>query len=77
MRYEKDDEFDEQAPPPPSVPLPLVIARILIVSGMSIAAAAAIFFFVAGVWQVGLPATALSILFLVLMFLVERAAASP
>ena len=62
--------------PPPSQPVPLfvVVARILIVSGMSLAAAAAIFFLLAGVWQVGLPLVAVSIVFLVLMFLVERAA---
>jgi hypothetical protein len=42
---------------------------------MSISGAAAVFFFVGGVWQVGLPAAGLTLLFLVLMFLVERAAA--
>jgi len=65
-----------QEKPPPSRPVPLfvVIARILIVSGMSFATAAAIFFFLGGVWQVGLAALALAVLFLVLMFLVERAA---
>ncbi|TET99443.1 MAG: hypothetical protein E3J29_02690 [Dehalococcoidia bacterium] len=65
-----------QEKPPPSRPVPLyvVIARILIVSGMSFTTAAAIFFFLGGVWQVGLPALGLALLFLVLMFLVERAA---
>ncbi len=65
-----------QEKPPPSRPVPLfvVIARILVVSGMSLAMAAAIFFFLGGVWEVGLPALALALLFLVLMFLVERAA---
>ncbi len=63
--------------PPPSQPVPLfvVVARILVVTGMSVAAAVAIFFFVAGVWQVGLPALGLSVLFVALMFLIERAAA--
>jgi len=63
-----------QEKPPPSRPGPLyvVIARILIVSGMSFAAAAAIFFLLGGVWQVGLPTLGLALAFLVLMFLVER-----
>jgi len=65
----------EEQPPSQPVPLLIVVARILIVSGMSISGAAAVFFFVAGVWQVGLPAAGLTLLFLVLMFLVERAAA--
>jgi uncharacterized RDD family membrane protein YckC len=58
-----------------SVPFYIIIARILIVSGMSFSAAAAVFFFVAGVWEVGLPALGVSLVFLILMFLVERAAA--
>lgn len=66
--------MEDNQPPARPVPLFLVVARILIVSGMSFAAAAAIFFFFAGVWQVGLPATVVSIVFLVLMFLVEKAA---
>ena len=63
--------------PPPSQPVPLfvVVARIIVVTGMSVTAAVAIFFFVAGVWQVGLPALGLSVLFVALMFLIERAAA--
>ena len=64
----------QEKPPPRPVPLYVVIARILIVSGMSFTTAAAIFFFLGGVWQVGLPALGLALLFLVLMFLVERAA---
>lgn len=67
------DEDPQQ--PLQSVPFYIIIARILVVSGMSFAGAAAVFFFVAGVWQVGLPALGLALLFLVLMFLVERAAA--
>jgi len=65
-----------QEKPPPSRPVPLyvVIARIVIVCGMSFTAAAAIFFFLGGVWQVGLPALGLALAFLVLMFLVERSA---
>jgi hypothetical protein len=56
------------------VPLYVAIARMLIVSGMSIAMAVAILFFLAGVWQVGLLVLGLALVFLVLMFLVERLA---
>jgi hypothetical protein len=66
--------MEESPPPSPRVPLFLVIARMVIISGMSLSGAAAVFFFVAGVWQVGLPALALALLFLALMFVVERAA---
>ncbi len=67
----------EKPPPPPLQPVSsfVVVARILAVSGMSIALAAAIFFFVGGIWQVALPALGLALLFFTIMFLVERAAA--
>ncbi len=63
--------------PPPAQPVSIfvVVARIVVVTGMSISGAVAIFFFVAGVWQVGLPALGLALLFMVLMFFIERAAA--
>ncbi|MEE8384674.1 MAG: hypothetical protein V3S01_02000 [Dehalococcoidia bacterium] len=63
-----------QEKPPPSRPVPMyvVIARIVIVCGMSLTAAAAIFLFLGGVWQAGLPALGLALVFLVLMLLVER-----
>ncbi len=64
----------EKPSPSRRVPVYVAVARMLIVSGMSIAAAAAIFFFLGGVWQVGLPALGLALAFLVLMFLVERSA---
>lgn len=66
--------MEEGPPPSKSVPLFVVVARILIVTGMSFSAAAAVFFFVGGVWQVGLPSIGASVVFLVLMFLVERVA---
>ncbi|HLA18958.1 MAG TPA: hypothetical protein VJ253_06525 [Dehalococcoidia bacterium] len=66
--------MEENPPPSQPIPLFLVVARILIVSGTSFAAAAAIFFLLAGVWQVGLPTLGAALLGLVLMFLVERAA---
>lgn len=67
--------MEESPPPSPKIPLFLVVARILIVSGMSLSGAVAIFFLLGGIWQVGLPALGLALVFLVLMFLVERAAA--
>ena len=66
--------MQEKPSPSRRVPVYVVIARILIVSGMSIATAVAIFLLLAGVWQVGLPALAVALAFLVLMFLVERSA---
>ncbi len=67
--------MEENPTPGQEIPLFVVVARILIVSGMSFSGAAAIFFFVGGIWQVGLPALGISVLFLVVMFLVERVAA--
>ena len=66
--------MEEKPPPSRPVPLFVVVARILIMSGMSVTTAAAIFLLLAGAWQVGLPALGLAVAFLVLMFLVERAA---
>ncbi len=66
-----------EEPPPSFQPVSpfVVVARIIAVSGMSVAVAASIFFFVGGIWQVGLPALGLALLFWAIMFLVERAAA--
>ncbi|MBI1885179.1 MAG: hypothetical protein HYS09_02505 [Chloroflexi bacterium] len=54
------------------VPLYLVVARIVAVSGIGFASAFALFLFVAGVWQLGLVALAITALFVFLMFLIER-----
>lgn len=59
------------------VPLPLVVGRILIVSGMGLAAALSIFFLVGGLWLPGALAAGASAIFLGLMFLIERAAQPP
>ncbi|MCH7836484.1 MAG: hypothetical protein IH864_06410 [Chloroflexi bacterium] len=67
--------MEESPPPAQPVSILVVVARIVVVTGMSISGAIAIFFFVAGVWQVGLPALGLSVLFVALMFFIERAAA--
>lgn len=57
------------------MPLGIVVARIIVVSGMSFAAALAIFFLVGGLWEIALAALAATVLFLVLMFAIERGAA--
>ena len=67
--------MEESPPPAQPVSIFVVVARIVVVTGMSISGAIAIFFFVAGVWQIGLPALGLSVLFVALMFFIERAAA--
>ena len=66
--------MEEKPSPPRSVPLYVVVARILIVSGMSLTAAAGIFLILGGPWQAGLAALGLALVFLMLMFLVERSA---
>lgn len=58
------------------IPLGIVIARIFIVSGMGIAAALGIFFLVGGLWELSLIAIVATLVFLFLMFFVERWAES-
>jgi len=56
----------------PDIPLGIVLARILIVSGMGFAGALTIFFLVGAFWLVaGLSALA-TVVFMALMFTVER-----
>jgi len=57
------------------MPLGVVVARIVIVSGMSFAGAFAIFFLVGGVWEIAGAATVATVFFLFLMFAVEKVAA--
>jgi hypothetical protein len=52
--------------------LPIVIGRIVAVSGMGLAAAIAILAFVGGLWVAGLVAVAVTGLFMGMMFLIER-----
>ncbi len=54
--------------------LPIVIGRIVAVSGMGLAAAIAILAFVGGLWVAGLVAVAVTGLFMGMMFLIERGA---
>lgn len=65
---------EDDSAPTRQMPLGIVIARIVVVSGMSFAAAFAIFFFVGGLWLIGLASLAVTAVFLVLMFAIERGA---
>jgi len=65
---------DEEPPAVRQMPLGIVIARILVVSGMGFAAAFAIFFLVGGLWLLGLVSIAATVAFLILMFAIERGA---
>lgn len=56
------------------MPLGIVIARIVVVSGMGFAAAFAIFFLVGGLWLLGVVSVLATIVFLALMFVIERGA---
>jgi len=56
------------------IALPVVIGRIVAVSGMGLAAAIAILAFVGGLWLAGLIAVAVTALFMGVMFLIERGA---
>jgi len=54
------------------IPLGIVVSRILIVSGLGIAAALAIFFLIGGIWLWGGVAAAVTVVFMFLMFAIER-----
>ena len=64
----------EEAPPHLEMPLGIVVARIVVVSGMSFAAAFAIFFLVGGFFAIAGAAAAATLIFLLLMFAIERSA---
>jgi hypothetical protein len=65
---------DEAATPARQMPLGIVIARIIIVSGMGFSAAFAIFFLIGALWLLALVSIAATVVFLVLMFAIERGA---
>ena len=65
---------DEAAVPARQMPLGIVIARIVIVSGMAFSAAFAIFFLVGVLWLPALVSIAATAVFVVLMFAIERGA---
>ncbi len=56
------------------VPLHLVVARIVAVSGIGFASAIGVFLVIGGVWQLGLVSLAATLFFIFLMFLIERGA---
>jgi hypothetical protein len=56
------------------VPLGIVFARIVVVSGMGIAGALAIFFLIGAIWLPALISMAVTVVFLFLMFFIERGA---
>jgi len=68
------DAADEAPIQERQMPLPIVISRIVVVSGMSFAAALAIFFLVAALWLPALAASGATLVFLALMFAIERGA---
>ncbi|HUF53818.1 MAG TPA: hypothetical protein VMR52_08605 [Dehalococcoidia bacterium] len=56
------------------VPLGIVFARIVVVSGMGFSAALAIFFLIGAIWLPALICVAVTLVFLFLMFFIERGA---
>lgn len=56
------------------IPLHLVVARIVAVSGIGFASAMGLFLLVAGIWHLGLVSLAATFMFIFLMFLIERGA---
>jgi hypothetical protein len=74
LHEDQSPEDAAEAAPPPQMPLGIVIARILIVSGLAFAAAFAIFFLVGGLWLLALVSVATTVVFLLLMFAIERGA---
>jgi hypothetical protein len=58
------------------VPLGIVFARIVVVSGMGFSAALGIFFLIGAIWFPALICTAVTLVFLFLMFFIERGADS-
>lgn len=60
--------------PPGRIGLPIVVARIVSVSAVGFAAAIGIFLIIGGLWQVGLISLGVMLLFLFLLFFIERAA---
>ncbi len=54
------------------IPLGIVVSRIVIVSGIGISGALAIFFLIGAIWLPGIIAAAVTAVFLFLMFAIER-----
>lgn len=72
-----DDELQEeidQITLVRQVPLGIIFARIVVVSAMSFSAAGAIFFLIGAIWLPALVSAAATVVFLFLMFFIERGA---
>jgi hypothetical protein len=67
---------DEYATLVRQLPIGIIFARIIVVSGMSFAAALAIFMVIGGLWLPALACLGITLLFLFLMFFIERGAES-
>jgi hypothetical protein len=76
MTHEDEDGYQGDAargaPPARGVPIGIVLTRIVVVTGMGFSAAWAIFLLVAAIWVPAMIATGLTLIFLVLMFAIER-----
>ncbi len=76
---EDDDGVDDEALSVAllrQVPIGIIFARIIVVSAMSFAAAGAIFFLIGAIWVPALACAGVTVLFLFLMFFIERGAES-
>jgi hypothetical protein len=73
---EEEFEHEVQMTLVRQVPIGLIFARILVVSGMSFAAAGAIFCLIGAIWLPALACAGVTVLFLFLMFFIERGAES-
>ena len=77
MTDPEEGTVDSDLEPPQTeiqIPLGIVIARILVVSGIGISAALAIFFLIGGIWAPGAISFAITAVFLGLMFGIEKLA---
>jgi hypothetical protein len=79
--YGTNDEIDEDSDDDAlniallrQVPLGIIFARIVVVSAMSFAAAGSIFFLIGAIWVPALACAVVTVLFLFLMFFIERGA---
>lgn len=70
----EDDETEVSGATEAEIPLGIVLARIIVVSGIGIAAALAIFFLVGAIWIPAMIALVITVVFLGLMFGVEKLA---
>ncbi len=59
---------------PRKIPLFLVLGRIVAVSGVGFASALGLFLLIAGIWQLGLISLAMTLVFIFMMFAIERGA---